>query len=110
MLSVYTRRYPPCIHSNIHLRRCGCPKWIQGTLADGRTVRLSARTCSWEKAEIRARAMEDVADPHKPNVKPRIEIAIAIQSFLEDEESRNLSKHTFEEEQVLFRNATKGLG
>ena len=54
--------------------------------------------------------MEDVADPHKPNVKPRIEIAIAIQSFLEDEESRNLSKHTFEEEQVLFRNATKGLG
>ena len=46
--------------------------------------------------------MEDVADPHKPNVQPRVEIAIAIQSFLEDEESRNLSKHTLKKSKFFF--------
>ena len=30
MLSVYTRHYPPCTHTDICHRRCRCPKWIQG--------------------------------------------------------------------------------
>src|SRR6185437_4338566 len=36
MLSVYTRHYSPCTHTDINHRRCRCPKWIQGTLPDGR--------------------------------------------------------------------------
>jgi hypothetical protein len=43
-------------------------------LAGGRFVRVSAKTRGWEKAEIKARAMEDVADPHKPGVTERIAI------------------------------------
>ncbi len=26
MLSVYTRHYPPCARTDIHYRRCHCPK------------------------------------------------------------------------------------
>ncbi len=54
MLSVYSRHYPPCDHTDIYHRRCRCPKWIQG-LVDGKGfVRVSARTRSWEKAELKA--------------------------------------------------------
>jgi hypothetical protein len=32
MLSVYTRHFEKCPHrDDIALRRCRCPKWIQGT-------------------------------------------------------------------------------
>jgi integrase/recombinase XerD len=34
MLSVYTRHYPPCPQTDPHSRRCRCPKWIRGWLAD----------------------------------------------------------------------------
>jgi hypothetical protein len=94
MLSVYSRHYPPCKHKDINHRRCRCPKWIQGTLPDGRSIRISATSRSWEKAEIKARALEDVADPNKPTIKARIRIDDAIQSFREDENSRHLDKHT----------------
>jgi len=85
------RHYAPCTH--IYHRRCRCPKWIQGTLPDGRLVRASARTGSWEKAEINARKMEDIADPNKPAVKARVTIVDAIHCFRDDEGSRHLSKH-----------------
>jgi len=65
---------PSCTHTDINHRRCRCPKWIQGTLSGGRFVRISAKTRRWDKAEIKARAMEDVADPHKPGVTERVAI------------------------------------
>ena len=70
MLSVYTRHYALCTETDINYRRCRCPKWIQGILADGRQIRTSARTRSWEKAEINARKMEDIADPNSQPSKP----------------------------------------
>jgi integrase len=92
MLSVYSRHYPPCTHTDRNHRGCRCPKWIHGTLPDGRFVRVSAKTRSWEKAEIQARAMEDIADPNKPAVRERTRLEDAIDCFREDEKSRHLSK------------------
>jgi integrase/recombinase XerD len=102
MLSVYSRHYAPCVHTNIGYRRCHCPKWIQGTLPDGRFIRVSAKSRSWEKAEIQMRAMEDVADPNKPSVRERIKIADAVQYFREDEKSRHLSKDSQTKSEFFF--------
>jgi hypothetical protein len=48
-------------------------------------MRVSAGTRSWEKAEIKARALEDAADPNKPTVRVRTKIDDAIQCFRDDE-------------------------
>ncbi len=90
MLSVYTRHYPPCTH-RINHRRCRCP---QGTLPDGRSIRTSAQTRSWDKAQTKMPGMEDTADPHKPTVKAKVTIAEVIQNFRDDEMSRHLNKHS----------------
>jgi len=108
MLSVYTRHYPPCTHTDINHRRCRCPKWIQGTLPDGRSIRTSAQTRSWEKAEVKARAMEDVADPNKPAAKARVTINDATQSFRNDEKSRHLSKDSVKKSKFFFEKQLKG--
>ena len=54
MLSPYTRHYAPCKQVDISYRRCKCPKWVQGNLPDGRYLRKSAKTRSWEKANCSA--------------------------------------------------------
>src|SRR5436305_1325025 len=92
MLSVYTRHYAPCTHTDIYHRRCRCPKWIQGTLDNGRIIRQAANTRNWEKPELTARALEDAANPGKPEARTRVTIADAIQCFRDDEKSRHLSK------------------
>jgi len=102
MLSVYTRHYSPCTHTDINHRRCRCPKWIQGTLPDGRSIRISAQTRSWDKAEIKMRGKEDAADPHKPAVKAKVTIAEVIQSFRDDEKSRHLNKHSLKKSEFFF--------
>jgi hypothetical protein len=107
MLSVYTRHYPPCTHTDINHRRCRCPKWVQGTLPDGHSVRISARTRSWERAEIEARKIEDIADPHKPAVRPRVTILDAIQCSRDDEKSRHLSKHTQKKSEFFLEKQLK---
>lgn len=80
MLSVYARHCAPCTLTDINDRRCRCPKWIRGILPYGRQIRTSARTRSWEKAEINARKMEDIADPNKPAVEGRVKIVDVTQS------------------------------
>jgi hypothetical protein len=101
MLSVYPRHYPPCTHTDIYHRRCRCPKWIQGTLDDGRVIRQSADTRNWEKEELTARNLEDAANPHKP-VRVGLTIANAIQCFRDDEKSRYLSKGQQSQKRLLL--------
>ena len=107
MLSVYTRHYPPCTHTDIDHRRCRCPKWIQGTLPDGKLIRQSANTRNWEKAEIKVRALEDAANPYKPEVRARVTIAEAIQCFRDDEDSRHLSKNSSRKSAFFFEKQLK---
>ncbi len=65
VLSVYIRPILTCDQTDIHHRRCRCPKWIQGLL-DGKLVRVSAGTRSWEKAELKLREMELFIPPPDP--------------------------------------------
>ena len=124
MLSVYTRHYPPCAETDSNYRRCRCPKWINGTLAAGNFIRLSARTRSWEKAERKARMLEtDAETPREsasqssltiipepsvsitPEPEPSVRITIkqAVKDFLQDEESRRLAKTSTCQSRTLFQ-------
>jgi integrase/recombinase XerD len=105
MLRVYTRHYPPCTQTDSSYRRCRCPKWINGTLPTGIFIRTSAKTRSWENAERKARLMESNADPLRqspPETSLRITIQEAVQSFLQDEEARQLAKTTICQSKSLF--------
>jgi hypothetical protein len=78
------------------------PKWIQGTLQDGRFICVSAKTRSWEKAETEARAMADISDSNKSKARERVRIEDAVQSFREDETSRHLSKDSQRKSEFFF--------
>jgi len=95
MLSVYTRHYPPCPRTDIHYRRCRCPKWIRGVFENGDRLRLSARTRSWVDAERKAREMEHAASG-------RITVECAVQAYIKDDEARNLSRATINQRRAFF--------
>lgn len=97
MLSVYTRHYPPCLHTDIHYRRCRCPKWIRGPLEAQGLIRKSAKTRNWSKAERLARELERRAE--FPGV---IEVKEAVRAYLADQAARKLSPPTLTPIRALF--------
>jgi hypothetical protein len=103
----YTRHKPPCKQTDISYRRCKCPKWIQDVFPDGRPLRKTAKTRSWEKAEILCRKLEDESDPNKPQATPRTEIADAIKSFRDDEDARQLTEGTLQKNRYFFETQWK---
>jgi hypothetical protein len=88
-------RYPPCPRSDIHYRRCRCPKWIRGVLENTGAVRLSARTRSWQEAEGKARVMEQAE-------AGRITIERSVDAYIKDDEGRNLSRATVKQREAFF--------
>jgi hypothetical protein len=94
MLSVYTRHHPDCAKKDDSTyRRCRCPKWLDGTLP-GRSgrFRVSAKTKSWEQAELLARKYENSAlsgEDLKPAKMPTVKEAVGV--FLADAEARGLA-------------------
>ena len=72
MLTVYTRHHPECKNaSDKTWRRCNCPKWIWGSL-NGKFLRQSARTHSWEVAEeLRRQLIEGATQPSQPATEPQ---------------------------------------
>ena len=102
MLFVYSRHTPDCAHKDeLKYRRCRCPKWIDGYV-DGKRVRQSAKTRSWEQAERKARLLEDASDPAKPPQPKVTTIADAVDVFMADERGRDLSKETTKQSKTLF--------
>jgi integrase/recombinase XerD len=102
MIFVYTRHTPDCDHNgDIKYRRCRCPKWIDG-YANGKRARQSAGTRSWEQAERKARLIEDAGDPSKVLTPAAVTITDAVEAYLSDEKSRNLSKETTKQSKTLF--------
>jgi integrase len=102
MIFVYTRHAPDCDHNgDIKYRRCRCPKWIDG-YANGKRARQSAGTRSWEQAERKARLIEDAGDPSKVLTPAAVTITGAVEAYLSDEKSRNLSKETTKQSKTLF--------
>jgi integrase len=97
MLSVYTRHHPDCAKKDDSTyRRCRCPKWLDGTLP-GRSgrFRVSAKTKSWEQADILARKYENSAlsgEELKPAKMPTVKEAVGV--FLADAEARGLAPAT----------------
>ncbi len=102
MLFVYARHTSDCDHrQDPKYRRCRCPKWIDGYL-DNRRVRQSAKTRSWEKAELTARSIQDAADPIKAAHPVITTIEDAVAAYQADEKGRNLSKETTKQSKTLF--------
>ena len=133
MLSVYTRHHPDCKNaSDKTWRRCSCPKWIWGSL-NGKFIRQSARTHLWEQAEelrlrlsqgepapaLPAKQTEAGATPALPPLlvqaqspgeilpaapkKPRIPVKKAVEAYLADAVSRNVSEATLDKLETIFR-------
>lgn len=100
MLRVYTRHYPPCEQVDCNYRRCRCPKWINGNLHNGKFIRISAQTRSWERAEAKARDMDAEGVPGQT---PKTTIQEAVEAFLDDEKGRHLSKGTTGQSETLLR-------
>ena len=104
MLFIYVRHIPECNHKDDpKYRRCRCPKWIDGYV-DSKRARQSAQTRSWEQAELKARLIEEAADPAKQCQPIPTTIAKAVEIFLADEKGRNLSKETTKQSKTLFQN------
>ena len=102
MLFVYARHTPDCDHRDEpKYRRCRCPKWIDGYV-DNQRLRQSAKTRSWEKAELIARSIQEAADPMKAAQPVITTIKDAIDAYVADEKGRNLSKETTKQSKTLF--------
>ena len=101
-LFVYTRHAANCSHGEDRFwRRCRCPKWIRGVL-NGKAVRESANTRSWERADLKVRTMEQAHLPQIPKRAANVTIEEAVADFLEDERSRHLSKTTTGQSKTLL--------
>ena len=101
-LFVYTRHTADCAHREDRFwRRCRCPKWIRGVV-NGKAIRKSAETRSWEHAESKVRSTEQVGVARNPEPLPKVTIEEAIAAFLEDERSRHLSTTTTGQSKTLL--------
>jgi integrase/recombinase XerD len=106
MLTVYTRHAPNCPKKDdMSWRRCRCAKWIDGTLPGrpGR-LRLSAKTKSWEQAELLARKYEHAAmggeDIKAARTLPTVKEAV--EGYLNDAEARGLAIATMQKLRQIF--------
>ena len=100
MLSVYARHSNDCPKKDdINWKRCRCPKWINGTL-DGRFIRKTAKTRSWEKAEELKRRWEEAESPKKIDL---VTIEQAVEAYLADAKARELRDATLYKLEIIFR-------
>lgn len=97
-LFVYTRHTADCSKRDDRFwKRCRCPKWIRGVV-DGKTIRQTAHTRSWEKAEQLRKSMDDGGVPLP--VAP-LTIVQALADFFTDAEMRNLAPGTLSKLKTL---------
>ncbi len=63
---VYARHSRGCTNTTTRkLKKCACPKWLY---IKSSRKRISARTTSWESAEIEAQKIRDSYDPDKVRI------------------------------------------
>jgi integrase len=99
-LFVYTRHTLDCAkHDDRFWKRCHCPKWIRG-IVDGKNIRQTARTRSWEKAEKLRKSMDEGGAPVPA---APLTIAQALADFIADAEMRNLAPATLSKLKTLRR-------
>lgn len=87
-VDVYARHSADCPHaSDRAYKRCRCPKWLTWR-EDGKEVRQSAKTRSWEKAQEVAVAIEDrfrrALKGDDVDLPGQMTVAEAVRLYLED--------------------------
>ena len=111
-VKVYTRHKRSCPkREQQSWARCNCMKWLY-VYRNGRDRFISAKTRSWEKAEQKAREMRDSFDPAKQlqrqleaKLNARnglVEIAVAVQQFLQEVERLNREEATYGKYQLTL--------
>lgn len=86
MLTIYRRHGSACPHRSRRYRRCGCPIWVQGTLA-GDVVRRSLDLTSWEAATNLIRDWETTGKIGETR-KRSISVGEAVDAYLTDCQAR----------------------
>lgn len=107
MLNVYTRHSHDCEHrDDMGWRRCRCPKWLRGVLPDGKGLRTSAKSRSWEQAEKRARQLETENDPFCSQTPKKAPASLreAVLLFLDDQAARGLESSSQKKYRTVLKN------
>jgi integrase/recombinase XerD len=96
MLTLWRRHKETCPHAtDRYFRKCKCAMWCEGTV-EGKYLRKSLKTRSWERADELKRDIEDgKAD------KKQITIEDALKAFIADCSARNLNPSTLRKYNLL---------
>jgi hypothetical protein len=85
MIVIYVRHSKDCSHKDDrYYRGCGCPLWAQYQF-DCRQIQVSLKTRSWEKADLKAKKLQEELDARELGVvKPNdpITLRAAIETYL----------------------------
>jgi integrase len=110
-LFVYARHTSDCPKkSDRFWKRCRCPKWIRGVLAAS-TIRQTADTRSWEKAEDKRRQLEEEAEERAAAIRTGeapsrtsepITVKDAVKRFLASKRTENLADSTLDKLKTIF--------
>jgi integrase len=97
VLTVFRRHLTTCPHRSRRERRCKCPLQVEGTLR-GEKIRKALDVTSWEAAQDRVRDWElGVVD------EPIVTMADAKRQFLDDADSRKLSRESLKKYRGLWK-------
>ncbi len=109
MLFVFARHKPNCPHAaNSSSKKCALPKYIDGTLP-GR-FRASAKTRSWEQAELLARKYEwsAIAGDDLDKAPELLTVKEAVAGYLEDARVRGFAPSTLAKLRHIFETQLLG--
>jgi hypothetical protein len=95
VLSIYRRHSPDCPQTSRRHRRCNCPCWVEGTV-EGKYLRQSLKVRSWERAQAKAREIE------QGGAAERVTIERACEAFIKDAKARGLRPQSVEKFTPLF--------
>ena len=104
MLTLYRRHLKVCPKaSDRYWKRCSCPMWVEGTVADS-YLRRSLKTHSWERAQALAQKIEAADDPAVDPAKKEEPVTIekAVEEYLTDAKARELSEATLYKLNIIF--------
>jgi integrase/recombinase XerD len=96
MLRLHRRHLASCPHRSLTYRRCKCPVWVFGS-KNGKRIRKSFDTASWETGEEILRGLDPDESPEK------ITLDKACERLIEDCKTRKLAKETIGKYELLAR-------
>ena len=82
-------------------KSCRCSVWVRGTLEGEPYPRRSLKTKSWQRAE---RIIREIENGKRESQQPKMTVAAAMEKFVADCESRNLTANTLQKYRRLGKN------